>query len=316
MKLGKQVLVVSSIALALAGCSSAPQRTAKPTTPPYKGGGYYQDDGPGANPPANLAEVPDAVPRAEPPHRYANDPYTVNGKTYTPLPPDRSYKARGLASWYGRKYHGKATSTGEVYDMYGMTAAHATLSLPSYVRVTNPANGRSVVVRVNDRGPFHDDRVIDLSYTAAYKLDLLKGVGMVEVERLEPGAGPMLASAPVREASVSANPLEVAPTATSRPAARGPALGAGIYLQVGAFAQLAGAEELSGLLSRRFGRDLPGVLRVEAGGLHKVQVGPFANEADADRAADRLAEELGSRPFRLTVTPPSQTRTATGERRA
>ncbi len=189
-------LIAVAVAAYLAGCASvtdrsartgsAPEQTAraeeKPVTPPYKGGGYYKDDGPGRNIPANLDQVPDAVPKAEPLHRYANDSYRVLGKTYQPMPADRPYKEKGLASWYGRKFHGRNTSSGEPYDMYAMTAAHATLPIPSYARVTNLNNGQSVLVRVNDRGPFHPGRIIDLSYTAAYKLDVLKDVTPVEVE--------------------------------------------------------------------------------------------------------------------------------------
>ena len=118
-------------------------------------GAYYQDDGPGLNPPDNLDAIPDAMPRLEPLHRFANRPYTVFGHDYIPATSLRAYRERGLASWYGRKFHAQRTATGEPYDMYAMTAAHPTLPLPSYARVTNLANGKSVVVRVNDRGPFH-----------------------------------------------------------------------------------------------------------------------------------------------------------------
>ena len=153
-----------------------------------KGGGFYKDDGPGDNPPEDLDGIPDAVPRAEPHHRYANNPYSVLGKEYVPLKSSLGYKAQGIASWYGRKFHGQKTSSGEPYDMYGMTAAHPTLPIPSYVRVTNPANGQAVVLRVNDRGPFHADRVMDLSYTAAWKLGLVgSGSGFVVVESVQPG---------------------------------------------------------------------------------------------------------------------------------
>ena len=134
----------------------------KPAVATKKGGGYYLDDGPGDNPPANLDAIPDAEPKAEPLHKAANRPYSVLGQSYTPDTRLKPYKETGVASWYGRRYHGQKTSTGEIYDMYGMTAAHPTLPIPSYVRVTNLKNGKSVVVRVNDRGPFHSDRLIDL----------------------------------------------------------------------------------------------------------------------------------------------------------
>ncbi len=147
--------------------------------------GPARRDGPGANPPPNLAQVPDAVPRAEPIRAGGpNKPYEVFGRTYVPLTGDRAFSERGLASWYGRKFHGRPTSSGEPYDMYAMTAAHKTMPIPSYARVRNPANGREVVVRINDRGPFHDSRVIDLSYTAALKLGVLNAVAPVELERI------------------------------------------------------------------------------------------------------------------------------------
>ena len=142
-------------------------------------------DGPPANPPSDLEKVPDAVPQVEPIRRGGpNKPYEIGGQVYVPQLEDFAYRERGLASWYGSKFHGRSTSNGETYDMYAMTAAHTTWPLPSYVRVRNPANEREVIVRVNDRGPFVRGRVIDLSYTAALKLGLLRGVGIVEIERL------------------------------------------------------------------------------------------------------------------------------------
>ena len=151
---------------------------------------YYKDDGPGVAP-ANLDAIPDAVPRMEPLHRFANRPYTVLGRDYVPATTLRPYRERGIASWYGRKFHGEKTSTGETYDMYAMTAAHPTLPLPSYAKVTNVATGKSVVVRVNDRGPFLHGRVIDLSYAAAERIGIAqKGSGEVEVEALLPARHP------------------------------------------------------------------------------------------------------------------------------
>jgi rare lipoprotein A len=163
-------------AAVLAGCSSAPHRGGGGG----RGGGYYQDDGPEAHPPANLDKVPDPLPQVEPLASGANKPYVVLGKRYVPGTSLQTYSVRGLASWYGRKFNGARTSNGEIYDMYAMTAAHPTLPIPSYARVTRVATGKSIIVRVNDRGPFHEDRVIDLSYTAAYKLGIL-GPGSAEV---------------------------------------------------------------------------------------------------------------------------------------
>ena len=157
---GRLRLSALLIALALGACSSAPLRLpagrSPPAAPPASGG-YYLNDGPGANAPPNLDAVPDAVPRLEPLRPAANRPYSVLGREYVPATTLKPYHEIGMASWYGRKYHGQRTSTGEIYDMYAMTAAHPTLALPSYARVTNVATGTSVVVRLNDRGPFLQD---------------------------------------------------------------------------------------------------------------------------------------------------------------
>ena len=162
----------------LAACSSTSKK-----------GGYYKDDGPAASPPSNLDRVADAKPRAEPLHRSANRPYEVFGKKYVPLAAVRPYHQRGVASWYGKRFHGQKTASGETYDMYAMTAAHPILPIPSYARITHLKSGKQVIVRINDRGPFHSGRVIDLSYAAAYRLGLLgTGSGEVEIEAIVPGA--------------------------------------------------------------------------------------------------------------------------------
>jgi rare lipoprotein A len=178
------------------GCAAIPERTpapapeaAKPAAEPTPGkGGYYKDDGPGDRPPPNLDQIADAVPRVEPLHRYANRPYHRFGKDYVPITAPGPFRQVGVASWYGRRYHGQPTSSGETYDMYAMTAAHPTLPIPSYARVTSQASGRSVVVRINDRGPFLHDRIIDLSYVAALKLGFVQaGSARVVVEAIVPG---------------------------------------------------------------------------------------------------------------------------------
>ena len=181
-------LAALAAAALLAACGSAPPRAPDagpaPAPRPARPAAPDRDGGP-ASPPPDLHRVPDAEPRWEPLRSGGpNKPYEVLGVAYTPLAGDPPLRERGLASWYGNKFHGRPTATGEAYNMYAMTAAHKTMPLPSYARVRNPANGREVVVRVNDRGPFHSDRVIDLSYTAAYKLGLLGGVAPVEVERI------------------------------------------------------------------------------------------------------------------------------------
>jgi rare lipoprotein A len=169
-------LLVMLVVAALAGCALAPKHI-----------GDARDDGPGGPLPSDPDRIADARLRSEPLNPGANNPYIALGRKYFPFQSLRPYRQRGLASWYGRKFHGKPTSSGERYDMYAMTAAHTLLPIPSYVRVTNLSNGRSVVVRVNDRGPFHSDRIIDLSYAAAYKLGYVNaGSTHVEVEAILP----------------------------------------------------------------------------------------------------------------------------------
>ena len=256
-------LGVIAAALALGGCGSTP--TAKQVSTAPKGGGYYLDDGPEANPPANLDAVPNAVPRHEPLHRFANRTYVAFGKTYTPQTERRGYSEEGLASWYGRRFHGKKTASGELYDMYAMTAAHPTLPIPSYARVTALNTGKSVVVRINDRGPFHSTRIIDLSYTAAYKLGYLgSGSARVRVESLDPAAYDT----------------------------QGQALKDGIYLQVGAFSRADNAQQLLDRLTRTLELDAKQTRVVLNGTLHRVQLGPYPSDdaAHSDRA--RVRERL------------------------
>lgn len=310
-------IVAALIAAALSGCGtfskhepSRPPVDAKPP-PTSKGGGYYLDDGPGANPPPNLDSVPDAVPRMEALHRGAMRPYNVMGRNYTPMTALGPYKERGVASWYGRRYHGKQTSSGEIYDMYGMTAAHTTLPIPSYARVTSLTNGKSVVVRVNDRGPFIDSRVIDLSYTAAYKLGVLAGgSAMVEVESLMPGATPppepvlarpAIAAPPVAAEPRAAETLSPKPEPSSAPERRIPleVASSGVYLQLGAFS----TKENADAYATRLRADLAWLaaqLQVYTGeGFFRVHAGPFANQGEARAAADRISETLGMRPLVL-----------------
>lgn len=168
-------LLACAMAAVLAACSSTKTRP----------GGFYQNDGPPDRVPADILRTPDAVPRVEPFHRFANRPYTALGRSYTPMTEDKPFRQRGLASWYGRQFHGNRTSSGEIYDMFAMTAAHPTLPIPSYVRVRHLKSGATVIVRVNDRGPFKPDRVIDLSYAAAVRLGYAAaGTAEVEVVRL------------------------------------------------------------------------------------------------------------------------------------
>ena len=208
-------LAALAMGLLLAGCASSP----KPAR-----------DGPGANPPPGLASLPDAEPRIDPIRPGgANKPYQALGRDYVPIMRDAAFSERGLASWYGRQFHGRRTASGETYDMYAMTAAHPTLPIPSYARVRNPANGREVIVRINDRGPFHAGRIVDLSYAAALRLDLLRGVAPVELERLtfdEIRAGDWRRGEPdsTRLAAVTPRPKRAAPAEAPSLAVAAPAV--------------------------------------------------------------------------------------------
>ena len=298
----------------------APGVPAKPGQP--RRGAYYQDDGPGDNPPPNLEATPDAIPVDEPPLRSAsNRPYVVFGRTYVPLAGSGGFRQRGTGSWYGRKFHGQKTSSGEPYDMYAMTAAHPTLPLPSYVRVTNVANGRAVVVRVNDRGPFHSERIIDLSYTAALKLGYAaQGSAPVEVERVWAGyvsprdgaaliaAAPAAptAAGPTREAAPGGAPSpaatrqqtppttpNVAPATAVLPTSTQPD---GVYLQLGAFGATEGAEEFRIKTYQQLPWLNETMYIVARDRLHRVQLGPFVDRAAAQGIADRIRESLQLKP--------------------
>ena len=175
-------------ALWLAGCqtNNVDKSNEKPVTDSKSKGAYYLDDGPEEVIPENLSSIPNAIPKKEPLNKFSNRPYKVFGKTYYPMTILKPYTATGYATWYGKKYHGNKTSIGEVYDMYKMTAAHKTLPLPCYVKVTNLKNDKTVIVRVNDRGPFVKDRIIDLSYAAANRLEIIeKGSELVKVELID-----------------------------------------------------------------------------------------------------------------------------------
>lgn len=268
--------------LLLAGCGAVPKREA-PAEPP-KRGAYYKDDGPGEHPPPNLAAIPDAVPQAEPLHRYANRPYQVFGKDYVPRTTAGMFQQRGVASWYGRRFHGGLTSSGEHYDMYAMTAAHPTLPVPSYARVTNVANGRSVVVRVNDRGPFHAERVIDLSYLAAYKLGFAEaGSALVQIDALAPGAGTL---------TVVQAPPTVPPESAPVPVAQAQ----GVYLQLGAFAVRENAESFRARIMREFAWLAESIQVIAGGALFRLHVGPYRTQDEARAVADRIRLQVSLSP--------------------
>lgn len=337
-------LVIAALALLLTACAGGPSGSASrggassASIPdlPRSGGKYYQDDGPGDDVPDSIHSLEDAVVRNEPVNRATSRPYTVFGRRYTPQQERTPFKERGRASWYGRKFHGKTTANGEHYDMYAMTAAHKTLPLPSFVRVTNLANGRSVVVRVNDRGPFHSGRVIDLSYAAAFKLGFLRhGSTPVEIEALmldrpapviarpapvevtpetpqtpapavlSPVVAPPLP--PLADGPSEADPAAIlngaqpvaaaSPSSPPEPVASAPA--AGVYLQLGAFRTRDNAEGFRGYVADELEwlRDRLAVLGDADSDSFRLQAGPYASADVARAVAEKITESLKVRPF-------------------
>jgi rare lipoprotein A len=382
---------LAGVALLLAGCRTpvlAPLPTESAAAPSARGsrapvaiapslvtpvlppagsgrGGYYLDDGPGDAPPPNLEAVPDAAPRVEPYSSRGNRPYVVFGKTYTPVTDNLPMIQRGTGSWYGKKFHGQKTSSGELYDMYKMSAAHPTLPIPSYARVTNLKNGRQVIVRVNDRGPFHSSRIIDLSYTAALKLGYIgHGSAELEVERLLPDdiarinnaaraetialkdaaatpqsalppaqsvldlppAPPVAQVPPIKStAALSLDEFLAQQGAPAQPATMPAAASAfasipalaptltvaalipdagpeailtpGFYLQFGAYAQSANAEQLRQQLLQQWPQGLPLPVVHQGGAVVRLYSGPFSNRAEALQAAARLADRPLMKPL-------------------
>jgi len=284
-----QRTVISLLALVLlAACASTPApqsgAPAMSASDAYQASRYgiQQDRGPTA--PFDLSQVREVV-TVIPPRTSAGNrsPYTVNGRTYQIMPTEAGYRERGFASWYGEKFHGHDTSNGEVYDMFQLSAAHKSMPIPGFLRVTNLENNKSIVVRVNDRGPFHSDRIIDLSYAAAHMLDFAnKGTAMVEVEAIMP--------------TIASNR---APTSTRTVATTASTNAAGDqYLQVGAFSDLRAAEQLSARLRNMTSR--PVFIRsVETNGaqqtMHRVRVGPIPDAEELARITDSVvAADLGS----------------------
>lgn len=277
---------------------AAPTAEAKESTGK---GGYYLDDGPSEDSAINLDSIPDAQPKPEELSTRANRPYIALEQQYTPMTAYTPYKEQGKASWYGKRYHGKRTSTGEIYDMYGMTAAHTTLPIPSYAKVTNPANGRSVIVRINDRGPFKNGRLIDLSYAAAYKLRIVdQGSAAVEVEAIDNSFEALQKNAVVTDpdAIKEFEPREPKVTSTKTAqtkngkAGKKPA-GTGYFVQLGAFK----SEENSLVLMKKVeSLQRPESVEVSKAyneGLHRVKVGPYASKAEAETAAKQIRKQFG-----------------------
>ena len=222
----------------------------------------------------DINSIPNAVPKREPKSKYGNPKsYEVFGKRYYVMESSEGFVEKGIASWYGTKFHGRRTSSGETYDMYAMTAAHKNLPLPTYVKVTNLNNGKHIIVKVNDRGPFHENRIIDLSYTAALKLDIVKkGTGLVEVVALEPGQSVKATGAPV-----------VTPTAASvaQPS---------FFIQVGSFGEQSNAENLKARLAP-LGENLVSINEslISGNTFYRVRIGPLTNIEQADEVVNSLA---------------------------
>jgi rare lipoprotein A len=309
---------------AVASAAPAPARPSgemrAPSTARPGAGGYYKDDGPGDNAPAPaaLAAVQEPEPKIEPLHRFANNPYNVFGVDYVPLKSLAPFRQRGLGSWYGRKFHGQRTSSGEPYDMYAMTAAHPTLPIPSYARVTSTGNGRSVIVRVNDRGPFHPGRVIDLSYTAAWKLGYIgSGSAPVEVELLTPEQFPAIIAA---RRAAQATPVAAAPAARNpapEPVAAGqprrvatlvepeppkPASipldieAGGVFLQLGAFSGRDNAENFRARIYRELAWLNDAIEILPRDGLFRLHLGPYRDRSEAGGIAERIRAALELKP--------------------
>lgn len=238
--------------------------------------------------PPDVSRVPDAVPRIEPRSRGGNrSPYQVWGQSYRVLDDARGYRGAGIASWYGEKFHGYATANGEIYDMYKMSAAHRSLPLPTYARVTNQANGRSVIVRVNDRGPFHEDREIDLSYAAAARLGILDaGTGRVVVEAIDPEAWLAENGRPAAPRPASTQRGQAPAVAPQAPSSE-PAVAADdpVFLQVAALGSAGNAQALKARLEAELGQP---VRVASQAGIHRVQVGPLADAGRLDPLRDAL----------------------------
>jgi len=292
----KPALYALCLVLPLCGCAElqraappAPQAApAKPASLPLaqllrRPGGYYKDDGPDGAPPVDLDAIADAVPKPEPLNVHANNPYVVFGKEYAPETGFSAHRKQGTASWYGRKFHGQRTWSGEIYDMYAMTAAHPTLPVPSYARVTNLQNGKSVVVRINDRGPFSSGRMMDLSFAVAYKLGFADaGIAAVEVESI------VLEAAPPPPRAAAVGDAGSIPVSTET---------AGIYLQLGAFSSQANAESFRDSLRKQLSWIKQSILIQERGRLFRLHLGPYPSRGEANAIAEKIRAELDFKPL-------------------
>ena len=283
-----RISIVSPILVAMMACSSAPAPEPTPESPNAGRYNISQDRAPTRI--VDLASIPEVIP--EPLNRTGagnRSPYTVLGKSYEVMPPEEGYNERGVASWYGEKFHGHKTSNGEVFDMFLASAAHKSLPIPSFLRVTNLDNNRNIVVRVNDRGPFHGDRVIDLSYAAAVKLGYAdRGTARVQLESIV--ATGVSRDRGVRGANSAGNATLRVSSADSK------------YLQVGAFSDLSAAQEITSRVEET--TSLPVFIRTVNTSknriLHRVRVGPISDPGQIQRVSESVvAANLGS-PYTVT----------------
>ena len=293
--------IIGVICVGLLACNTPPPpRSAEDARQASR---YQVDQDYGPDAPLDVSHLPDAIPKVEPRTSAGNkSPYTVLGKTYSLLPPDAAYAEDGLASWYGNKFHGHQTSNGEIYNMYGMTAAHKTLRIPTYVKVTNLDNQRSVIVRVNDRGPFHSDRIIDLSYAAARKLDYAeRGTARVRVEAIDPVQWANTANPStevvVQAANVPAklNGVTIEHKAPLPESVEGYQLPANTFLQAGAFSSQDSALSLRDMLGGLTHYPVF-VARTNSNALYRVRIGPITDNYELMQIRELIFRKGGVRP--------------------
>ena len=266
------------ITFSLFGCQSIDtvfdKELNKNQTKIQKSGAYYLDDGPEENPPEDLDKINDAQPKYEALSRRANRPYVAFNKKYIPLKKIIPFEEKGYASWYGKRYHGKKTSIGETYDMYQMTGAHKTLPLPCYIKVTNLKNKRSVIIRINDRGPFVDERIVDLSYAAAHRLRIIeKGSELVRIEMVNPSL-----------ANKNMKKEDILPSANSSIKY--------FYIQAGAFSSEANASYLVNKLSKIQFRNSLNIKKLSKNSLYLVAIGPYDSKKIAEQALKDISQKI------------------------
>ena len=271
----KKNILTFVTAFLLFGCQSVEplfEQSNKDKPKVKNSGAYYLDDGPDENPPQNLDKIPDAQPKYEALSKRANRPYVAFEKKYVPMQKIIPFKEEGYASWYGKRYHGRKTSIGETYDMYQMTGAHKTLPLPCYIKVTNLKNKRSVIIRVNDRGPFIDERIVDLSYAAAHRLEIIQnGSELVKIEMVNPS----LAVKNIKEANLNSSPSIKS-----------------FYIQAGAFSNQDNASYLINRLSKIKFKNSLSIKKLNKNSLHLVTIGPYASKKIAEEALKDITKKI------------------------